>query len=115
MNEVLNLSVLEEEVNQVLKREVARPEDLGRLSAEAVMKQFEHAAKAWLEMGTEVKERIQKLEQHLSEANKDLKILAECADTIREKGQLARAQMEEATAFSTELRNLANEFRDKVK
>jgi hypothetical protein len=115
MNEVLNLNALEEEVNQVLKRPVPRPEDLGRLSAEAVMTQFEHAAKAWLDMGTEVKDRIQKLEQHLREADKDLKLLAECADMIREKGKLASIQMEEATAFSTELRDLANGFMSRGK
>lgn len=111
--EVVNLSLskLEDEVNEVLKRPIPHMEDLGRLSSEAVLKQFEHAAKSWLDMGTEVKDRITKLEDQLAQADRDLKLIAECAETIRDKGKLAAAQIDEASALSGTIAKLANDLK----
>jgi predicted nucleic acid-binding Zn-ribbon protein len=111
--EVVNLSLskLEDEVNEVLKRPIPHMEDLGRLSSEAVLQQFEHAAKSWLDMGTEVKDRIAKLEDQLAQADRDLKLIAECAETIRDKGKLAAAQIDEASALSGTIAKLANDLK----
>lgn len=90
-------------------------EDVGRLSAEAVQAQYDAAAKAVENMGVEVKERIQKLEAMLLECDKDMKLLAECANVIREKGNMVRAQIDEASTLSQDIRKAATEFTSKVK
>jgi autotransporter translocation and assembly factor TamB len=88
--------------------------DLGRLSAEAVLAQYEEAAKSVEGMGTEIKTRIERLEAALIEADKDMKLVAEAAAAIREKGKLVYIQIEEASGLSQEIRDACANFRKKV-
>jgi transposase-like protein len=88
--------------------------DIGRLSAEAVLTQYEATAKAVETMGTEVKDRIAKLEAAMREADEALKLVAEAAHSIRERGKLVQVQIEEATQLSKEIRDTCAEFRRKV-
>lgn len=88
--------------------------DVGRLSAEAVLAQYEAAAKAVEGMGNEIKERIKRLEAALIEADKDMKLVAEAAAAIREKGKLVYIQIEEASELSSGIRNACADFRKKV-
>jgi len=95
----------------------ARPngiDDLGRMSAEAVMAQYEAAAKAVEEMGVAVKERISKISAALIECDADMKEIAETANSIREKGKLVQAQIEEASALSSSIRDACVDFKKRV-
>ena len=90
------------------------PDDIGRLSAEAVLAQYDHAAKCVEELGLEVKDRIRKLEDQLKEADADLKLIGEAANKIREKGKLVHMQIEEASQLSKDIRETCAEFVRKV-
>jgi hypothetical protein len=114
---------LENEIGDMLRDTRQRPviqpaapqqDDIGRLSAEAVLAQYDHAAKCVEELGLEVKERIRKLEDQLKEADADLKLIGEAANKIREKGKLVHAQIEEASQLSKDIRETCAEFVRKV-
>jgi hypothetical protein len=89
-------------------------EDIGRLSAEAVQAQYEHAAQSIESMGAAVKERISKLEAAMHECDADMKMIAETAAAVREKGKLIFAQIEEANSVSKDIRAACTEFKSKV-
>jgi hypothetical protein len=89
-------------------------DDLGRMSGEAIMAQYEAAAKSVEAMGEDVKDRVAKLEASLVECGKDMKLIAEAATFIRDKGKLMQAQIEEAAAATNEIRNAVAEFKRKV-
>jgi len=95
-------------------QQVTEPNEIGRLSAEAVQSQYEAAAKAVEDMGTAVIDRIKKLENALRECDRDMKLLGEVAATIRDKGNLVYAQIEETSSVSKDLRAIAEGFRVKV-
>jgi uncharacterized protein YfcZ (UPF0381/DUF406 family) len=128
--------IAETETDSEIERQIARlgpvdfappkvrlPEDIshkdgvgevGRLSAEAVLAEYEQAARSVEAMGEDVKERIRRLEAALLEADADLKTIAEAARDIREKGKLIFVQIEEASSVSNEIRTTCTEFRKKV-
>lgn len=89
-------------------------DDLGRLSAEAVQAQYEHAAQSVVSMGEAVKARITKLESALKECDADMKMVAETAAMIEEKGKMIFLQIEEANNVSKGIRSACEEFRKKV-
>jgi len=89
-------------------------DDLGRMSAEAVLAQYEAAAKAVEDMGASVKERISKITASLTECDVDMKLIAETAAAIREKGKLVQVQIEEASALSSSIRTACDDFKKKV-
>lgn len=89
-------------------------EDIGRLSAEAVLAQYELAAKAVEDMGEAIKTRVARLADALAEADADMRLVAETAKAIREKGALAHAQIEEAAGVSKEIRGACADFRSKI-
>lgn len=116
-----NLASLEDEVQAQLKRqrigssvEHVSEGDIGRLSAEAVLSQYEAAAKAVEGMGEEIKDRIQRLEDALKECDKDMHTVEEAAKAIREKGKLVYMQIQEASGVSDAIRNACAEFHKKV-
>lgn len=113
------LNDLEKDVvmHSALKQRKIEPvgeSDVGRLSAEAVLAQYEAAAKAVEGMGDDVKIRIDRLEKALTEADQDLKLVAETAAAIREKGKLVQVQIEEASTLSKDIKDACAEFRKKV-
>lgn len=81
--------------------------------AEAALEQYELAAIAFDELGGEVRERIAGLQQALDECEHDLRLLAEGAKTIREKGSLVRAQIAEVADLSGRARSLCSEFSER--
>jgi len=107
-------------------------EDLGRLSAEAVQAQYEYAARSVEGMGTAIKERMAKIEASMEDSRKetqlladaadqamqrceaDMKLLAEAAAAIREKGKFVYAQIDEASAVSKSIGATAAEFKAKL-
>jgi chromosome segregation ATPase len=88
-------------------------EDLGRLSAEAVQTQYEQAAKNVEQMGEAVQARIAALEASLAECDKDMKLLGEAANAIRDKGKLAYAHIEHTAQVSQSIRAVCAEFHKK--
>jgi hypothetical protein len=117
----VDLEAFEKDVQNALTSQRAgaviehvQEKDIGRLSAEAVLAQYEAAAKSVEGMGDEIKERIRRLEAALVEADKDMKLVAEAAAAIREKGKLVYAQIEEASSLSEGIRNACADFRKKV-
>jgi len=119
---VVNFNELERHVNNAFEAqrigqktagEISH-EDLGRLSAEAVLSQYEGAAKAIEGLGEEITDRARKLEASLIEADRDLKLIAEAAEAIREKGKLVYVQIEEASGVSRNIRDVCAELRNKV-
>jgi septal ring factor EnvC (AmiA/AmiB activator) len=113
---------LERDLGQLLAASTApRPEslpkpsdDLGRMSGEAIMAQYEAAAKSVEEMGENVKDRTAKLEAALADCDADMKLIREAATFIREKGKHVQAQIEAASAASNEIRSAVVEFKRKV-
>ena len=84
---MISLDTLEHELMEARDQRRQVPlelseKDIGRLSAEAVLGQYEAAAKSVEGMGDEIKDRIKKLEGALVEADKDLKLVAEAASGV---------------------------------
>lgn len=114
---------MEHELGQLLKTAsasqplvpmVKRVDDLGKMSGEAIMAQYEAAARSVEDMGEEVKDRIAKLEAAMEECHKDMRLITEAAVFIREKGIAVQAQIEKASAVSNDIRSAVNEFKRKV-
>jgi hypothetical protein len=116
----LGLAELEHDIEQIKfqRQQIAPPqppyEDLGRMSAEAVLTQYEAAARAVQEMGDAVKVRVNNIAAALLEADEDMKQIAETAKSIMEKGKLVQAQIEEASALSNSIRSACIDFKKKV-
>jgi signal recognition particle GTPase len=89
-------------------------EELGKMSAEAVLTQYEATAKAVEAMGNDVKDMVKKLGASLIECDVDLKHLAETAAAIREKGKHSEALIQQVSALSTSIREACEEFKRKV-
>jgi len=98
----------------VVRPTVDDVQEIAKLTAAGVTAQYEAAAEAIEKMGVEVKDRVAKLEAALSECDKDLKLIAEAAASIREKGKLVAMQIEEASALSKDIRESCADFRKKV-
>ena len=117
----VSLDTLEAEVQDALKRqqigqavEHVGEKDVGRLSAEAVLSQYERAAKAIESMGDDMKVSIANLEAAMVEADAAMKAVTELAATIREKGKLHQVQVEQATLMAKDITDACVEFRRKV-
>lgn len=94
--------------------DVAAEPDIGKLSAEAVLEQYKMAAKSVEEMGEEVQKRILALQAAMDECAADLKLLAEAAAAIREKGKHAQAEIERTAAVSKDIREIIAEIKKKL-
>jgi ribonuclease HII len=115
----VDLRVLEGEVQQALVayRDAGPAEVVqaaGRLSAESIRHEYDLAAKAIESMGNEVRERVDKLEAALTDCDHDMKLIAEAAASIRDKGKSVYVQIEEASVLSKEIRDTIAQARQKV-
>jgi hypothetical protein len=88
--------------------------DIGRLSADAVLEQFNIAAKSVEAMGDEVRKRIAALETALKECDADLRLLADAAAAIRDKGKHAHAEIERTSAVSKDIRGIVDQIKAKL-
>ena len=84
--------------------------DLGKLTSEAVLAQYEHAAKSVEAMGHAVKASIAKLQEAMNDHLADLQLIAKAADHIREKGKTEQAQIEAAIALTKDIRDICAGF-----
>jgi len=101
-------------VTQLMPTKMRELDELGRMSAEAVLTQYEAAAKAVEDMGKEVMSMVKRLGQSLQECDNDMKVVAETAAAIRDKGKHSQALIEQVSALSTEIRKTCDEFKKKV-
>lgn len=90
------------------------PPDIGKLSAEAVRKQWEQTAKEVEDLGTMVKDLIGKLDHELKECDESLKLIAEAAKHVREKGDATHAVIDQASSLSKILRDICTDINKKV-
>lgn len=90
-------------------------DQVGRLSAEAIIQQYETAAKQVEALGNEIKESAAKLEAALAEHDADMKLINETAQAIRDKGKAIFLQIENASHVTTELRRACVELKNKIK
>jgi hypothetical protein len=98
----------------IMSTQMRELDDLGRMSAEAVLTQYEATAKEVESMGDLVKEMVKKLGASLIECDADMKFVAETAAAIREKGKHSQALIEQVSALSTALRTSCVEFKKKM-
>jgi methyl-accepting chemotaxis protein len=89
-------------------------DELGKISAEAIVQQYEAAAKQVEEMGNEIRESTKKLAAALAEHNEDMKLIAETVQAIRERGKTIFLQIEDASNITTELRATCVELKKKI-
>ena len=112
---------LESEIEQTLRRHAPQMpppltslDDLGRMSAEAVLAQYEETARQVEEMGSIVKDTVKRLGEKLIECNADMKHVAETAAAIRDKGKHTEALIDQVTALSKSIRDACIDFKRKV-
>jgi len=86
-------------------------EDLGKMTGDAVMAQYEAAAKAVESMGEGLKACIKQIEATLVTCSKDMQFVAETAEMIRQKGGDTQHMMEKVALFSKATREACVDFR----
>jgi ribonuclease HII len=88
--------------------------DIGRMSAEAVLAQYEATAKDVEALGETVKDWVAKLEAVLKDCHEDLKLISDAAQHVRKKGDEIHAVIEQATSMSKIIRDTCADFTSKV-
>ena len=117
-----NLRLLEDEISRAAAIShipdrtvpVEQMPDIGKLSAEAVLKQYEQTAKDVEELGVTVKEWIAKLEAILKDCHEDLDLISKAAQHVRSKGDAIYAVIDQATQVSKMIRDTCTDFTNKV-
>jgi hypothetical protein len=87
-------------------------EDIGKLSAEAVMSQYENAAKSMDELAQAVRTRMENI---LHQCDNEIKHLADASKAIREKGKMIQEQIEKDSAISQDMHRVIDEVKSKLK
>ena len=116
---IINIENQDHDIQQALTRKFSDPaktnlDDLGRMSAEAVLAQYEAAAIAVEDMGLSVKEMVKKLGEAMVECAADMKHLNETAIEIREKGKHYEALISRVNDLSKSIRDTCAEFKKQV-
>ena len=88
--------------------------EIGKLSAEAIVKEYEETAKEIEAMGTVVKEMVQRCEQLTSSASSMLKDIKATAARYRKEGKRMFTEIESCSSATDEVRKLCESFRDKL-
>ena len=103
-----------DEVEDVLRGPTPPTPDIGKLSAEAVLKQFEQTSKDVEALGVTVKDWIAKLEAVLADCHSDLTLIADAAKQVQAKGDAIHTVIADATAMSKIIRDTCADFTKKV-
>jgi uncharacterized coiled-coil DUF342 family protein len=117
----VDLHALEKDISSPLPTVQIKPAqqmqtepDIGKLSADAVLEQYNMAAQSVEAMGEEVQKRIRALEAAMKECDDDMKLLKEAADSIKEKGRHAHAEIERTSAVSKDIREIVAAIKAKL-
>jgi uncharacterized coiled-coil DUF342 family protein len=107
-----------------LEREISRPrpiapkspqiDELGRMSAEAVLAQYEATAQEVEKMGDTIKDSVKKLGQSMIECDNDMKVVLETAAAIREKGKHNEALIARISDMSKVIREACAAFKKQM-
>jgi signal transduction protein with GAF and PtsI domain len=88
--------------------------EIGRLSAEAIVREYEVTAKEIEAVGEFVKEMAQRCEQLTTSASAMLKDIKTTAARYRKEGRRIFNEIESCSSTTDEVRQLCESFRDKI-
>jgi hypothetical protein len=88
--------------------------EIGKLSAEAIVKEYEETAKEIEAMGGVVKEMVQRCEQLTGSASAMLKDINTTAARYRKEGKRIFNEIESCSSATDEVRRMCESFRDKI-
>jgi signal transduction protein with GAF and PtsI domain len=88
--------------------------EIGKLSAEAIVKEYEETAKEIETMGEVVKEMVQRCEALTSSASAMLADIRATAARYRKEGKRMFTEIESCSSATDEVRRLCESFRDKL-
>ena len=88
--------------------------EIGKLSAEAIVKEYEEAAKEIEAMGGVVREMVQRCEQLSASAADTLKDIKSTAARYRKEGKRIFHEIESCSSATDEVRRMCESFRDKI-
>ena len=88
--------------------------EIGKLSAEAIVKEYEETAKEIEAMGGVVREMVQRCEQLSSTAASMLKDIKGTATRYRKEGKRIFNEIESCSSATDEVRRMCESFRDKI-
>jgi hypothetical protein len=91
-----------------------RPAEIGSLSAEAVVREFEAATKEIELMGRELVERARQCEAMTRDALAVAKDLNEVAARYREEAKRTFEQIEGGSSLVADAHKISSDFRDKI-
>jgi hypothetical protein len=88
--------------------------EIGKLSAEAVVREFEAAAKDIEAMGAELIERVKQCEAMTRDALAVTEELRETAERYREEAKRVFLQIEDCSLVTAEVRKICTELKEKI-
>jgi len=88
--------------------------EIGKLSAEAIVREYEVTAREIEAMGEVVKEMLQRCEQLTTSASSMLKEIKTTASNYRKEGKRIFNEIESCSSATEEVRRLCEAFRDKI-
>ena len=88
--------------------------EIGKLSAEAVVKEYEATAKEIEAMGQTVTEMVKRCEQLTASATTMLKDIKTTASSYRKEGKRMFDEIEQCSTATEEVRRMCEGFRDKL-
>jgi hypothetical protein len=88
--------------------------EIGRLSAEAIVKEYEETAKEIETMGDVVRDMVHRCEQLTASASSMLKDIKTTAARYRKEGKRMFAEIESCSSATDEVRRMCESFRDKL-
>ena len=88
--------------------------EIGKLSAEAIVKEYEATAKEIEAMGQTMNEMVQRCEQLTASASSMLKDIKATAMRYRKEGKRMFDEIEQCSTATEEVRRMCEGFRDKL-
>lgn len=88
--------------------------EVGKLSAEAMVREFEAAAAEVTAMGNELQDAAKRCEAMVAQAHAAIAECKETAAAIREKGKLYFLQIEDCTLMTAEVRATCDALKTKI-
>jgi hypothetical protein len=88
--------------------------EIGRLSAEAIVKEYEETAKEIETMGEVVSEMVKRCEQLTTSTSAMLKDIKATAARYRKEGKRMFTEIESCSSATDEVRRMCEAFRDKL-
>ncbi len=88
--------------------------EIGKLSAEAIIREYEVTAKEIEAMGEMVRDMVKRCEQLAASASSTLKEIAATASQYRKEGKRVFNEIESCSSATDEVRRLCESFRDKI-